>query len=281
MGNEPEHITMWQEMAAQLDTNKQAALKAMMNLGCTYAQGTAGVSQSAGDAIDWWTKAAQHDVPEAFLNIALLVANLCVNTPDFTLRQEYCAYQNGVFDRATLEKVGMRIIPYYLGTMFQNTGDFARQEGLAEPEVQAFFGEAAKFYFFALTLFGEAKTPEDILTTVRAANALARLRLCGDGIEKDEKKAHSLYEIAAAMGFGEAQYSLAVLCYHGIGTERSLEKAAAWLAAAVASIPENYPSRPDFKERAREELAVVRAELALDAPPLPRRSFDPQKPFIS
>jgi hypothetical protein len=80
-----------------------------------------------------------------------------------------------------------------------------------------------------------------------AISALADSYLDGDGTQKDEKEAFSLYKQAADLGDGSAQFNVAILYRDGIGTKKSPKMALKYMRLA-AKHPDLLHIREDAEE---------------------------------
>lgn len=247
------------KQASALETDRQAALNAFLELGKRYAMGCGGPSGTQKNydlAIKWWENAAKQAVPEAFLNIGRLYGQLYEKSGK--LEQLTSALK--AFQVVSDPQLNLPEASFSIGLLMDK---FARKclesEAMGKKKrLQTSFDafqKAAEHYSIATNMDDR----DGRMIPAHAANLLADLYEEGRGVDKDISKAFALRLKAAKAGFAEAQYDISIMFYNGDGVKRSLPEARHWLECART---QEYFANPDDQQTFSEILSKIENEMS-------------------
>jgi len=233
-----------------MTSNKEPSVAELMELAAEAVK-----NKNMAVAVAYWRQAAKKGELNAYLNIGLHYARLCVAEEHEQTKALYLQSALSALEPIYPPDYGRPQASLYMGTLAEHWAMFKLRTARADEELLAvhdFFARAAECYAVATGM----EDYQGGMYPQTAMNALAALHEKGVGVDKNMEKAYALRLQAAQDGFWEAQINVAVMKYRGEGTERSASEAGGWLRKAISQIPEDNP----LKREATEFLGIIEAE---------------------
>ncbi len=208
-------------------------------------------------AVAYWRLAAAKGNTDAFLNIGLHYARLCVAEGHEQTKARYLQSALSALVAIYLPEYGRPQASLYMGILAEHVAMLKLSTARTDEEllgVHNLFAKAGEYYTIAASM----EDDQGGMYPQTALNATAALYEKGVGVTDtvNLEKAYALRLQAAEGGFWEAQVNVAVMKYLGQGTERSLPQAAEWLRKAIPSIAADNP----LKQEAAKFLEKIEAE---------------------
>lgn len=218
------------EKAVQGDAQAQAVI------GYAYLQGGEDIEQDFGKAYQWFSKAAEQEVPEAEMMMGAFYLEGKVVEQDTEKGLEWikkaadhglahAQLQMGYYYQAEPNKNYAKAFSYMLKAAEQGHPE-------AQNEVGVMYADGRG------TEKNDAEAIEWYKESAENGYAMAQENLAsrydsGNGVEKDPQKAFEWYLKAAEQGYASAQNSVAWKYYTADGVEQDYEKAFYWAVKSV------------------------------------------------
>ncbi len=129
--------------AAQIETNREEAIAAMVALSVIY-----GDQANLLEALDWAEKAAFQDSSDGYLEITRIVGSACIATEDYKDKMQYASYVIGTCDTATLRRFGRADIAYNVGTVCEYMAQYHEERDMKN-DSHSFDMLAGEYYLAA------------------------------------------------------------------------------------------------------------------------------------